>query len=122
MTGPDRTTAQSLPLHDPLVARVEPTMAHDDRAECDWAHLSARIYRLCVSLLGSHPVTSSPDAAADILEDLLKHVDEPGSRTAIRFALKDVYAELGRANDAARQMAQVIIENAKRIQADQGIQ
>ena len=42
-----------------------------------------------------HVMIDEPEAAAHALEKLLQRVDELGTRTAIRFALKDVYAEMG---------------------------
>ncbi len=62
-----------------------------------------------------HLTTDNPERAADVLEQLLDRVDELGSRTAVRFALKDVYAEMGRPEQAAEHMIQVIQENARAI-------
>lgn len=56
--------------------------------------------------------SGEPDTAAKMLEDVLTQVDHLGSRTAVRFALKDVYVETGQHQEAAKQMAQIIIENA----------
>lgn len=55
--------------------------------------------------------------AAQKLEDLLHRIDSQGdlgigTRTAIRFALKDLYTELEQYDRAAEQMLQVILENA----------
>ncbi len=50
--------------------------------------------------------------AAERLEGLLDRVDERGSRTAIRFALKDVYVELNQPERAVDHMVKVILENA----------
>ena len=60
-----------------------------------------------------HLGAGESDRASDILEKLLEEVDELGSRTAIRFALKDVYREMGDHGRAAEQMALVIAENAR---------
>ena len=62
-----------------------------------------------------HLNTDNPEEAAEVLEQLLHQVDELGSRTAVRFALKDVYAEMGRPEQAAEHMIQVIQENARAI-------
>ena len=56
--------------------------------------------------------SGEPDTAAKMLEEVLTQVDHLGSRTAVRFALKDVYVETGQHQEAAKQMAQIIIENA----------
>jgi|GEM_PF-2216193 len=55
----------------------------------------------------------NPHEAADTLEELLGDIDDLGSRTAIRFALRDLYAELGRLDKAAEHMKQVVRENAR---------
>ena len=64
-----------------------------------------------------HLTAGDPERAAEVLEQLLNRVDELGSRTAVRFALKDVYAEMDRPEQAAEHMIQVIQENARAIAA-----
>lgn len=54
-----------------------------------------------------------PAEAAATLESLLEQVHELGGRTAIRFALKDVYTEMDQPGEAREQMIQVILENAR---------
>ena len=45
-------------------------------------------------------------------EHLLKKIDWLGARTALRFALKDLYGEIAAPDQAMEQMIQVILENA----------
>lgn len=59
-----------------------------------------------------------PERAAEQLESLLKKLSEPGCRTAIRFALKDVYTELGFLEKAEQHMLKIILENAARLQGE----
>lgn len=54
-----------------------------------------------------------PDRAVETLGGLLENVDEPGSRTAIRFALKDIYMLMNDTDRAAEQMKAVVVENAR---------
>jgi hypothetical protein len=61
-----------------------------------------------------HLAMDDANGAAHNLEALLEKVDGAGSRTAIRFALRDIYTELGRLDKAAEHMSQVILENSRR--------
>ena len=61
-----------------------------------------------------------PERAAEILGQLLERVDELGSRTAIRFALKDVYMVMEDPERAANQMTLVIVENARGLRGGRG--
>ena len=54
----------------------------------------------------------APGESAGVLEELLEQVKELGSRTAIRFALKNLYMKMDRPSEAHDQMVQVILENA----------
>ena len=58
-------------------------------------------------------MNDDPEGAAEALEKLLGQVDELGSRTAIRFALKDVYMEMDQRRRAVGHMTQIILENAR---------
>lgn len=60
-----------------------------------------------------HLGQGDPESAAKRLEDLLTRVEDRGTRTAIRFALKDVYVELDRLDRAIEHMTEVVIENAE---------
>ncbi|UCE59645.1 MAG: hypothetical protein JSU63_19650, partial [Phycisphaerales bacterium] len=57
-----------------------------------------------------------PQHAAQILTKLLESIEQLGSRTAIRFALKDVYMAVDDVEQAARQMTLVIQENSRALQ------
>lgn len=59
-----------------------------------------------------HLANDDAEGAAEKLESLLAKVGGEGSRTAIRFALRDIYTELGRPDKAAQHMAEVILENS----------
>lgn len=61
-----------------------------------------------------HLANGDVRGATERLEELLGQVDGVGSRTAIRFALKDLYSELGKPKRAAEHMFKVILENAGR--------
>ena len=65
------------------------------------------------SMVELHMMRGEPQGAAEALEQLLERVEELGSRTAIRFALKDVYAEIGDHQRAQEHMTKVILENAQ---------
>lgn len=69
------------------------------------------------SIVELHMMIREPQGAADALERLLESVEELGSRTAIRFALKDVYAEMGHRERAQEHMINVILENAQAVPA-----
>lgn len=51
--------------------------------------------------------------AVEKLENLLTQVEGVGTRTAIRFALRDIYTELGDPARATEHMAQVVLENSR---------
>lgn len=51
--------------------------------------------------------------AIEQLEGLLPRIEKCGSRTAIRFALKDLYMEKGQPQRAADHMLQVVVENSR---------
>ena len=59
-----------------------------------------------------HMARDDAKGAVQVLEETLSRVEETGSRSAIRFALKDLYAELGQHDRAIEHMVQVILENA----------
>lgn len=61
--------------------------------------------------------SEDPHKAAQTLEELLEEIDELGTRTAIRFALRDLYSELGRLDKAAEHMKQVVRENSRALDA-----
>ncbi len=63
------------------------------------------------SLVELHLAAGHPEAAGAQLEQLLEKSKNVGARTAIRFALKDIYAEMGRTSEASKHMVQVILEN-----------
>ena len=67
------------------------------------------------SIVELHMMTGEPHGASEALERLLESVEELGSRTAIRFALKDVYAEMGDRERAQEHMINVILENARAV-------
>lgn len=64
--------------------------------------------------------SEDPHKAAETLEELLGEIDDLGSRTAIRFALRDLYTELGRLEKAGEHMKQVVRENAGALYAFRG--
>jgi len=64
------------------------------------------------SLVEMHVGSGDAAAAAQTLERLLTKIDWVGARTALRFALKDLYGELEKPDQAKEQMIQVILENA----------
>jgi len=64
------------------------------------------------SLVEMHMGGGDAKSAAHVLEQLLEKVNWLGARTALRFALKDLYGELERPDQAKEQMIQVILENA----------
>jgi hypothetical protein len=55
------------------------------------------------------------EATLEQLNELLSTVDAVEARTAIRFALKEIYQETGAYDNAMEQMRLVIIENAPKI-------
>lgn len=59
-----------------------------------------------------HMASGQSDRAVEMLERLLERVEEQGSRTAIRFALRDVFMERGEPERAAQHMVQIILENS----------
>ena len=61
-----------------------------------------------------HLASGELPAAAEKLEGLLERIEGTGNRTAIRFALKDIYVELRQYDRAAEHMFQVIVENSPR--------
>ncbi|MBU0718489.1 MAG: hypothetical protein KJ749_09600 [Planctomycetes bacterium] len=63
-----------------------------------------------------HVMTGEPVDAIEPLERLLAEVKDVGSRTAVRFALKDIYLELGRLDQAQEQMIEVFLENSRAMQ------
>ena len=67
------------------------------------------------SIVELHMMRGEPQGAAEALGQLLERVEELGSRTAIRFALKDLYAEIGNGERAQEHMANVIMENARAV-------
>ena len=71
------------------------------------------------SIVELHMMIGEPQGAVEALERLLESVEELGSRTAIRFALKDVYAEMGNRERAQEHMTKVILENARAVSAFQ---
>ncbi len=60
-----------------------------------------------------HLSRGDPESAAEGLEHLLTRVQDRGTRTALRFALKDIYVELGRPDRAIEHMTEVVLENAE---------
>ncbi len=64
------------------------------------------------SLVEMHVAGGDAKSAVEVLEQLLKKIDWLGARTALRFALKDLYGELERPDRVQDQMIQVILENA----------
>lgn len=56
--------------------------------------------------------SGQPNRAVEMLEGLLEGVEERGSRTAVRFALRDVYMERDEPERAAQHMVQIILENS----------
>jgi hypothetical protein len=59
-----------------------------------------------------HLAQNDPKRAAETLEELLLRIAGTGSRTAIRFALKDLYMELELPDRAVEHMLQIIVENS----------
>ncbi len=53
------------------------------------------------------------ERATELLEGLLGEIRDVGSRTAIRFALRDLYGESGRPDAATEHLKQIILENAR---------
>jgi len=54
-----------------------------------------------------------PGAGIDTLRELIRKVDAPVVRTALRFALKDALERAGDRDGAIRQLAEIIEENAR---------
>jgi hypothetical protein len=59
-----------------------------------------------------HMARDDAKGAVQVLEETLSRIEGVGSRSAIRFALKDLYTELGQHDRAIEHMVQVILENA----------
>jgi len=64
------------------------------------------------SLVEMHVAAGNPEGAVEVLEQLLEKVKSLGVRTALRFALKDLYGELDQPEHAKEHMIRVILENA----------
>jgi hypothetical protein len=64
------------------------------------------------SLVELHMAREDAEGAARILQDLLERIEWLGARTAVRFALKELYTQLDRPEQAIDQMVQVILENS----------
>lgn len=64
------------------------------------------------SIVEMHVAGGDVMSAAEVLEHLLEKIEWLGARTALRFALKDLYSELDRPDQVQDQMIQVILENA----------
>ena len=60
-----------------------------------------------------HLAADDVAGAIEQLEGLLPRIEKCGSRTAIRFALKDLYMEKGEPQRAADHMLQVVVENSR---------
>ena len=65
------------------------------------------------SIVELHLASGDPEAAAEQLEQLLDKSKNVGARTAIRFALKDIYTEMGKMRSASKHMVQVVLENGR---------
>ncbi len=65
------------------------------------------------SVVELHLASGDVEGAAVKLEALLERIQDKGSRTAIRFALKDLYVDLGKLKRAGNHMIQVILENSQ---------
>jgi hypothetical protein len=61
-----------------------------------------------------HLASNDAAGAARKLEELLDCIGGTGNRTAVRFALKDIYVELDQLDRAVEHMLQVIRENSPR--------
>jgi len=64
------------------------------------------------SLVELHMGQDDAAGAAQALEDLLPRVEWTGARTALRFALKEVYNDMGHPEKAADQLVKIILENS----------
>ena len=53
------------------------------------------------------------ERAVELLEGLLGEIHDVGSRTAIRFALRDLYDESGQSDAATEHLKKIILENAR---------
>jgi len=51
--------------------------------------------------------------AEEVLTSLLERIEDVGARTAVRFALKELYGAMRQPEKAVQQMEQVVIENAQ---------
>ncbi|MCH8147201.1 MAG: hypothetical protein IH987_04300 [Planctomycetes bacterium] len=58
------------------------------------------------------------ERASELLEGLLGEIRDVGSRTAIRFALRDLYGESGQSYAATEHLKQIILENARGLTED----
>ncbi len=58
------------------------------------------------------------ERASDLLEGLLGEIRDVGSRTAIRFALRDLYDQSGRPDAATEHLKEIILENARGLDGD----
>ncbi|MCH7994635.1 MAG: hypothetical protein IIB57_09340 [Planctomycetes bacterium] len=58
------------------------------------------------------------ERAVELLEGLLGEIHDVGSRTAIRFALRDLYGESGQPDVATEHLKQIILENARGLDGD----
>lgn len=64
------------------------------------------------SIVETHVATGDVISAVQVLEDLLEKIEWLGARTALRFALKDLYGEMEQPERVQDQMIHVILENA----------
>jgi hypothetical protein len=65
-------------------------------------------------------VGGGSERASELLEGLLGEIRDVGSRTAIRFALRDLYGESNRPDAATEHLKQIILENARGLAGGHG--
>jgi hypothetical protein len=82
----------------------------------NWHHIAFDPQRAVMmatqAIVEIHMASGRPQQAVEILEGLMERVEALGSRTAIRFALRDIYMETGTPELAAQHMVKVILENS----------
>jgi len=64
------------------------------------------------SLVELHVAQDDAPGAAQALEALLDRVEWTGARTTLRFALKEIYHDMGQPEQAADQLVKIILENS----------
>jgi len=108
-------------MHDNLEERHE-LMRMTDRLEyvSNWGDVAFNAPRAVMmatqAIVETALVQGEPEHGVSALSSILENVTHLGSRTAVRFALKDIYTAMGKPDEAVQQMALVIQENADELE------